>query len=291
MGVHQRRLRRAVDQGMLLRPYPKVFVLAGVAPSHQQQLHVATLATRRRCKDGSTTIGVLSHGSAAGVHGLVPHHPPRPSFWLPRSDRIRVTGIDVRRSEAVDPALDVTMLDGLPVMSRAASICQLAWDSPEQIERAVDEFSRTSSMRWLRETAERYRSHGSRGIGALDRVLDDPRRTQGVTDSWFERVIEALLRHHDLPPIELQHEVVINGRSYRIDIAIPEVLIGVEAHSREFHWGPTAVDSDNIRDLHLGSIGWQLFYVTWWQSTHPAEFVDLLVAAIRSRLGGRLAAS
>ncbi|MEZ5229744.1 MAG: type IV toxin-antitoxin system AbiEi family antitoxin domain-containing protein [Acidimicrobiales bacterium] len=289
-GIEQRRLRRAVEQGQLLRPHPRVYLLRSAPPTQRQQLHVATLATRQDHRDGTSTGGVLSHGSAAALHGLIPEHPPTPSIWLPSKAKTSVSGIDIRRSAAIDPARDVTAVDGLPVVSRAAAVCQLGWDSPHLVERAVDEFSRTSSMAWLRETADRHRAAGSRGVAALDRVLNDPRRADGVTDSWFERVIERLLRHRDLPPIELQYEVVVDGHVYRIDVAIPNVLIGIEGHSQTFHWGPKVVDADNVRDIHLGSVGWRMFYVTWWQAHHPDRFVDHIVAAARFRIDNGLVA-
>ncbi len=283
-GIEQRRLRLAVKQGELLRPYPRVYVLRSAQPSPLQRLHVATLATQLDRVDGATTSGVLSHASASALHGLIPNHPPIPSLWVPRGHRVRAEGIDVRRSEIVDPSIDITAVHGLPVMSRAAALCQLGWVAPHLVERAVDEFARTSSMRWLSETADRYRSQGSRGVVVLDQVLNDPKRLVGVTESWFERVVAGVLRHRDLPPIELQYEVIINGRRYRIDIAIPEARVGVEAHSREFQWGPRTVDADNVRDLLFGSVGWQLFYVTWWQAHHPEAFADLLTSSVRSRL-------
>ncbi len=146
-------------------------------------------------------------------------------------------------------------------------------------------------MAWLHQTADRWRLYDPRTVAALDRVLADPRRYQGVTDSWFERVVAGLLLRRNLPPIETQYEVVINGRVYRIDIAIPEVLVGVEAHSREFHWGPDSEAADNNRDLEFTSIGWQLLYMTWWQSKHPDQFVDHIVATVQTRLRQGITAS
>ncbi len=283
-GVSQDRLRRGLATGELRRPIGRVYTLASAPDSRDQRLHVAAAATRSRGLVDVRAVGAISHVSAAAVHGLVEQHPETISLWVPTQVRLRGSPYEVHRGGPLDVDRDLTSVDGLPVVGRAASVCQLGAAQPGLLDRALDTFSRESSMAWLGETADLWRAHDPRSVAALDRALADPRRHRGVTDSWFERVVAGLLRRRDLPPIETQYEVEIDGRRYRIDIAIPEVLLGVEAHSRQFHWGPDATDADNVRDLHLSTAGWQLLYVTWWQSQHPDEFVDHIVAAVHRRL-------
>lgn len=86
-----------------------------------------------------------------------------------------------------------------------------------------------------------------------------------------------------MPPVVLQKPVTVGDRTLRIDIAVPDLKLGIEAHSREFHWGPGKENADNVRDLAIGGAGWQLLYVTWAQLQDPDGFVDSLAAVAQAR--------
>jgi len=117
----------------------------------------------------------------------------------------------------------------------------------------------------------------------LTNILQDPRRVAGVTDSWMERVVSQLVAMEWMPPIVLQHELQVEGRRFRIDIACPDLKLGIEAHSRTFHFGPTKEEADNVRDLLIASVGWVLTYVTYFQLAQPEEFVRLFSLNARAR--------
>ena len=106
-------------------------------------------------------------------------------------------------------------------------------------------------------------------------------------ESPLERKVERILAPvvDRLPPLELQHCVQVGRRTYRIDLAMPSIKLGVESHGRRFHWGRRAEEADNERDLALASAGWQLLYVTWDQLGDPDNVRDriLQVAAARAR--------
>lgn len=121
------------------------------------------------------------------------------------------------------------------------------------------------------------------GVRALRRIISAPHRQLGVTESWFETVLASLLRHPQLPQIVRQHEVIVAGRRHRIDLACPSLKLGIEAHSKTFHWGPRTEDADNVRELRLASVGWQLVYVTWAQIAAPEAFVGHFLQAVRAR--------
>lgn len=102
-------------------------------------------------------------------------------------------------------------------------------------------------------------------------------------------MVAELIARNDLPPIELQYPIEVDGRRFRIDIAMPSVRLGIEAHSRTFHWGPDKADADNRRDLLVSSSGWQLLYVTWSQVADPDGFLKEIgrtVAASRKLFAG-----
>lgn len=128
----------------------------------------------------------------------------------------------------------------------------------------------------------------------LASVLNDPSRVRGVTDSWMERVLAQVVATPWMPAVVLQQPILVGERTYRLDIAVPDLMLGIEAHSRSFHWGPGKEDADNVRDLAISGAGWQLLYVTWSQLHDPDGFVEslrMIATARATQLGVRLRGS
>ncbi len=274
IGIPQHRLRRREQAGELLRLHPRVWSFAALPSTPQQVLLAAVLSV-----DG----GVAGMRSAAWLHGWM-DAPERPTVWVPARRRNGHARADLRWWNAIDPARDTTLIDRIPTLNAAATLCSLGPHvERETLERCLDEFLRSHSQRWLVDTMDRLGTGKPGGVATLRAVLDDPRRVGGVTDSWFERLVAKLLTQAALPPLVLQHEVVAHGRHYRIDIACPELRLGIEAHNRTFHWGTAATQADNARDLDLVAAGWQLLYVTWAQVNDPDTLVDRFVSAAQAR--------
>ena len=97
-------------------------------------------------------------------------------------------------------------------------------------------------------------------------LLDRRQRGGRVPDSWFERLVERCVSRIDLPPWVCQH--VVHGADGavvgRLDLACPALLLGVEGHSRQFHFGVGPEALDELRDNRLGALGWHLVYVGWY---------------------------
>ena len=109
-----------------------------------------------------------------------------------------------------------------------------------------------------------------------------------VPDSWFEELVALCLDDPDIPPITLQ--CPIRDGSGRIvacaDIGIPSVRLGLEAHSRRFHFGPDAEPLDEQRDLVVGTCGWQLHYLGWYATRRPTEVLAIVKQLIAARRRG-----
>lgn len=280
IGVKQRRLRQSELRGELFRIYPKVWAFSSLPNSGRQRLHAASLAL---------PWSAASHESAAWLHRWRQNSPPRPQLWAGPCSTARLRGADVRRFVRVDPELDLVKIDGTRSLSKAATLCVLgSISSPEMLERALDEFLRTEPERCLEETLSRLYTPKAPGPFALKQVIDDPRRVAGIAESHMERITAQLLSIDGMPPLVLQHELVAEGRRFRLDIACPDLMLGVEFHSRTFHWGRRKEEADNVRDLLIGSIGWKIIYVTHLQLDNPQELVRLfrLTAQSQARLLG-----
>jgi len=273
--ISTRRLRQAELDGHVHRLHPFVWAVSALASTREQQLRGAAI---------SVANGAATTTSAAWLYGWIEGPPERPQLWVPLKRSGNHPGAEFRRWSRIDPSSDITVVDHIPTLNRAATLCSLGPHvDTETLERCTDEFLRTESMRWLQQTMERLGSRKPGGVTALRRVLDDPKRARGVPESWFERVITRLVTLPWLPPIELQHEVVTNNGRYRLDIACPQLKLGVEAHSRSFHWRSDQADADNVRDLALTAEGWHVLYVTWAQTKQPTEFAQQYAAAARAR--------
>lgn len=95
-----------------------------------------------------------------------------------------------------------------------------------------------------------------------------------------------MLDHPDIPAIVPQY-VLTNGAGMfvaRIDLAIPAARLGIEGHSRKFHFGPILEAADEDRDLCAAACGWELIYLGWYAQRRPAEVVQLIAETCRRRM-------
>ena len=95
-----------------------------------------------------------------------------------------------------------------------------------------------------------------------------------------------MLVRPDIPPLVRQHVIEdARGRFVaRVDLAVPTARLAIEAHSREFHFGPERETADEDRDLRLAAEGWEVLYLGWYSQRRPAAVADLVAAVCRRRL-------
>ncbi|MGH8975061.1 MAG: endonuclease domain-containing protein [Acidimicrobiia bacterium] len=137
----------------------------------------------------------------------------------------------------------------------------------------------------LAECLEAHARKGRRGIAAFREDLELYSRI-GCPETKFEDAIRELLAGAGLPEPELQHWVTANGHRYRIDVAYPELRIGIEGKSKEHHLNDLAFESDSVRDADLAIAGWIVIHVTWAQIRRdPAGVVRRIRQAISRREG------
>lgn len=281
-----RRLQDAESRGELYRLYPKVWAFAALPRSPRQQLRAATLA-----RPGSAA----SLSSDASLHGWLERPPPRPQLWIGPKSRAQLEGACVSRFRRIDAAKDLNEVDHIVTLNKAATLCLIGPAcSTNLLERCVDEFLRTESERWLTETLDRLHTSKAPGPHTLRSLLEDPKRLSGIPESVMERITAKLLSRDDLPPLVFQHRLEVEGRRFRLNIACPELKLGIEYHSRQHHWGPTKADADNQRDLLIATLGWEIIYVTHPMLRDPAELVRRFRKTARTRaaqLGVALPAS
>ncbi len=103
--------------------------------------------------------------------------------------------------------------------------------------------------------------------------------------TWFEELLSLCLDDPSLPAMTMQCPIVDTSGQIiaRTDIGFPSVRLGLEAHSRRYHFGPDAESRDEDRDLAAARCGWELLYLGWYAAKKPAEVFDTVKDVIAQR--------
>jgi hypothetical protein len=274
------RVATAKRRGWLDEPYPGVLALTGSPVTWHQHLMIATLAAHPHA--------VASHRSAARLHAL---------DGFESTDVVEVSVVRNRGRPTAECAIthqiaalencDLVTVDGIRCTGLARTVADLgSVVDARQVRRALTDLRRRgTSMRWVQLTAERLHRPGQRGTGVLLRQLAAIPYEGRVPDSWFEELLALCLADPAIPSIELQHP--IRNTAGRIvahtDIGLPSVRLGLEAHSRKFHFGPDAEPLDEQRDMRAAACGWELLYLGWYATFAPAEVLEIVKEVVRAR--------
>ncbi len=256
--------------------------MSGSPPSWRQRLMIATLSANRR--------GVISHRAAARLHGLDGFDYDGMAVVeasVTRANRISLPDAVFHHVQALDVA-DVSKVDGIRCTTVARTLADLGSviHDRRRIGRALTDARRRGvRLATLRATAERLHRPGQRGTGELLRLLDAIPFEGTVPASWFEELLARCLDDPSLPTVVAQYPIVATDGSViaKTDIGIPSVKLGLEAHSRRFHFGPVREPLDEERDLAAAAAGWELLYLGWHSTRRPAEVLAIVKRVVRAR--------
>ncbi len=281
LNLDRGRLARAVSRGWLDERYPGIFLVAGAVCSWHQSVMAATMAVGAHA--------VASHRSAARLHGfdgfadttIVEVSVSRAHRWRHRDGTI-AHHVDALESP------DIVQIDGIRCTGLARTLVDLGsvCDEALTVRRALTDVRRRgASLRWVQSTAERLHRSGQRGSGVLLRQLATIPYEGRVPDSWFEELLARCLADDELGPVIPQLPIRrVDGRIVaRTDIGLPDVKLGLEAHSRHFHFGPEAEPLDEQRDLAAAACGWELLYLGWYATKRPAEVLAIVKYVVAAR--------
>jgi very-short-patch-repair endonuclease len=268
---------RRMAAGLLDEPAPGVR-LVGAPGTWEQRVMGVTLSSGGRA--------VASHRCAAALHGMDGFSRSMVEVSVARPGRLRRVDSIVHQTQTLAQQ-DLTTVAGIPVTGVARTLADLgSVVEPLLVERGLDDVRRRGlSLRWVQATAERLHRPGQAGTGVLLDLLEAAWAEPTVRGSWFERLVEACLRSPQLPPLVRQHRVYDgSGRLVGIlDLAFPTLRLGVEAHSRRFHFGRLPEQADEDRDHRLARCGWEVLYVGWQSTKRPAELLALVVETAKHR--------
>jgi restriction endonuclease-like protein len=247
---------------------PRVVTSRSAPTTWQQRVMVACLATR----------GVASHGTAARLHRL---------DGFARMDEVHITlryhqhrhrhdGAVVHVSRVIDES-DQLPIEGIPSVILPVCLLQLAEQSNDDMIRALDGSLRDGiSPTWIRQVATRYDRRGRSAPRQLLMALDE-RVNATLPRSWFQRLAARLLAEAGLETVD--EYPIYEGRRLlaQLDLAIPEMRIGIECQSWQWHASPAAQRHDAIRKRALRRLGWEIIDV-WWSDL---DRIDDVLATIR----------
>jgi predicted transcriptional regulator of viral defense system len=223
---------------------------------------------------------VLSHRSAAALHGIRPDNRPKTDITLPSPSARRRPGIDVHRSTTLEPR-DSTKVDGIPCTTLARTLLDLAEVVDRRgVKKAVDqaEVLRIFDLRATDDVLSR--AAGRRGAAVLRQVLaeyDGPT----LTDEELEERFFVLCQDASVPKPEVNVWITLeDGVAYKADFLWREERLIVETDGWGSHGTRDAFESDRRRDRRLKLARWDVIRFTWRDVEREPDEVTATLAAL-----------
>ena len=266
-GASTKQIDELIRDGWLIRVRKGVVAVAGSPVDARRPIRAAALAI-----PGT----VITHRSAAWLHGLLTRRPSLVDLTLPNR---RVQAFGVLGHQADVPDDHVTDCDGIPLTSVSWTLVDLmASLPPDWVERLVHD----AVMRRLCEYDDVRAVAADRPDdecgAAMTGVLADLDGTTPIEGRWTR-----ILRAAGLPEPVRQHQVVLDGQVYVLDFAWPNHKACLEVNGFAFHRTREAFDRDHDKVVALQAAGWNVVAAT--AKTPPAPVLTALKLAISTATG------
>lgn len=267
-GMSARQVLRRLERGRWKPVRRGVYAGGWVPPSWEQAVLAVVLAVGQPC--------AASHGTAARLWGL-----PAPAVEgihvrTPGNRRVALDGVVHHRAEGDD----VTVRRRVPVTTVARTLVDLVAS-----ERVVDDALRRGLLRLddLAACVAGLDHRGRRRTLAIRRLLAD--RIPGyrpAANDW-ERWLATVLQRGGLPAPVSQHPVDVGGRRRYLDLAYPDLRVGLEFDGFAEHGLlRSTFDDDRARDNDLRLAGWLVLHFT--SRSTPTAIVEATHRALQQRL-------
>ena len=273
LGLSSSAVSKRARRGRLHRVHQTVYAVGHPLLTSEGRWMAAVLA----CGDGA----VLSHRSAAALHGLRPDNRPVIDVTTPRRGLRRVKGI-VRHESTTLTEADVTVVDGIPCTSVARTLLDLAGEIDRQgLRRACNQADVLGIFDGRQVEDVLARAEGRRGAQRLREVLAYGRVGEAITRSQLEEEFLSLCERARLPEPCVNAWIALEGGRVEADFLWPELKLIAETDGAAVHQTPSAFQDDRRRDQRLMRAGYRVVRFTWRQVTHaPEEVVETLRALL-----------
>ncbi len=279
VGVTEGFIRQRLRTREWRRIHRQVLGLSGATPSWARDVRAALLAAGPHA--------VVSHATAARLHGFDGYD---------RDERIEICSMDGRHVHSTPGTVvhrsivladrHCLTVDGFRSVTQPVALLQIAAvDGVDAAGKAFDSMLRAGrSPEWVRTIAAEWRSHRMPGASIMFQLLRE-RIDAPLPGRWFQRLARKAFA---LRGIDLVDELPVydGGRQpiARLDLAVPDLLLGVECQSWRWHATPSARADDARRRRRLRALGWEIVEVWWTDLDRLDEVLDELVALIDQRL-------
>jgi len=278
LGLSDAEIRYRVDSARWQRVRRGVFAATGSPSSWERDVLAALLDAGEPAW--------ASHTTSARLWPLLGTHDDEIEISVPLERRPRLTAVRVHRTGTLLES-DLGVVRGIPVLSPARTIADLSSRLKiEQLASMVDDALRRGllSIRGLdRVVRHLHRKAPGRSPKKLSTVLADRIPGYHPADSDLESRVFSHLAEGGLPTPERQFKVVIDARTYYLDLAYPDAKLAIEVDGFDFHRSRGVFDADRIRQNDLVRAGWTVLRFT---SRSTAQEI---VTAVQAVLFGRIA--
>ena len=278
LGMPSSTLQDWVRVGHLVRVGQGLYVVPGVLESERALLRAATGALN----------AVVSHESAARLHGLDGIAPTRPTVSVPIRRSNRFADVIVHQLTDLDPSHS-TILDGMAVTTPTRTIVDLAGNrfSRKGLAAVLDQAARLelTTHQKVADLLEELARKGKPGVKKLRAVLAPRLHRVHISESNLETRLFDVIVDGGLPPPTTQYRPrwlrKVNGR---VDLSYPDQEILIEGDSIGWHDNPEAFQMDRARDNLAALAGWIYLRYTWEDITQrPAKIVAEVSQALSVR--------
>ena len=278
LGIPRRRVAAGVRNGVLVRLFRNVYVVARPGMTVEQRAYAASLVISQH--------SVICDRTAAWIWGVdcfrwreLDVAPPLESFTT-RGHRASARA-EIRSGERDLKPTDFVTVGGVRVTTPLRTALDLGCRlSRRDALAAIDALMRAQHLTTGQLVACLPQFAGRRGVVQLRELValaDGRAESQG--ESWTR--IE--MHDHGLPRPEPQWWVSVEGvPTFRLDLAYPRARIAIEYDGEEFHSSPEDKQADTDRRAWLERHGWVVIVVD--KDSFTDEALDAWIEDVRRAL-------
>jgi len=255
-GLSPRTIARARRAGLLVGVLPHVVRLAGA----EDTFHARAMAAQLHA-GGPAFLSGPTAGRLLGLRGM-----PSTPVQITVPERRHLDGppwLRHVRTSWIDPDVDmVERPDGLRVAHPLRMLFGLAGQFSQRfLERAAEDAWHLGLVR--PDDAVEYlaavRRSGRGGVSRFEMWLERVEASRRPSQSGFELDVLDAIRRAGLPEPARQYELTLaTGEAIHIDLAWPDVRLGVEPGHSWWHGGDLGQRRDQARDRGCDAVGWRV---------------------------------
>jgi len=274
LGMAGAMARARLAVGRLHRIHHTVYSLVPKELLTRDGLYMAAVIA---CGNGA----VLSHRSAAALHGLRDWGYTKIEVTVPRRSARRHDGVKVHRSTTLTDK-DVTGVNRIPATTIPRTLLDLAdVVTHRQLERAFDQAEIIQAPLDILAVLDQIARNPTRaGAKQCRIVLETHYIGKTATANENEEALLAITRPLGIPDPECNAYIVLDdgGPAIKADFVWHDRGVIVEADSDRWHNTHQRFELDRVRDQRLIAAGWKVIRTTWRQMKHrPHELRPLLI--------------